>query len=471
MRPYDKDETSGACLMEKMNGRWCAALSSGRVVDDAVTIHRRVLGGSAGMLAGMMVAGSAWAAGTGTVPDSGDTAWMLTSTLLVILMSLPGLALFYGGLARSKNMVSVLMQVFVIFALITLLWVIYGYSLAFSGEGRFYGDLDRLFLKGIGPETMSTALSTIPEYVFVSFQAAFAAITMALVVGAFAERIRFAAVLVFAVVWFSLSYLPVAHMIWGGGLLAEDGALDFAGGTVIHVNAGVAGLVGAWFVGKRIGLGHESFAPHSLTLTMVGASLLWVGWFGFNAGSAGAANSIAGLAFINTIVASSAAVIGWLMVEGLVKGKASLLGAVSGAVAGLVGITPAAGFVSPLGAICIGLLAGAACVWGVSGMKRLLNVDDAFDVFGIHGLGGIIGALLTGVFVSPDLGGVGLENYAMVHQVWVQLKGVLLTMGWSAVVASAGYVLARVTVGLRVSADAEREGLDLSSHGERAYHP
>ena len=368
--------------------------------------------------------------------SSGDTAWMLTSTLLVILMSLPGLALFYGGLARSKNMVSVLMQVFVIFALVTFLWVIYGYSLTFSGAGLFIGDLDRLFLQGIGPDTMSAALVTIPEYVFVSFQAAFAAITMALVVGAFAERIRFAAVLVFAVIWFSLSYIPVAHMIWGGGLLAGDGALDFAGGTVIHVNAGMAGLVAAAFIGPRIGLGRESFAPHSMTLTMVGASLLWVGWFGFNAGSAGAANGIAGLAFINTIVATSAAVIGWLTVESLIKGKASLLGAVSGAVAGLVGVTPAAGFVGPMGAIVIGLLTGAACVWGVSGLKRLLRVDDAFDVFGIHGVGGIIGALLTGVFVSPALGGVGLEDYAMGHQVWVQAKGVLLTMIWSSVVAT-----------------------------------
>lgn len=402
--------------------------------------------------------------------SSGDTAWMLTSTLLVILMSLPGLALFYGGLARSKNMVSVLMQVFVIFALVTFLWVIYGYSLTFSGEGLFIGDLDRLFLKGIGPDTMSAALATIPEYVFVSFQAAFAAITMALVVGAFAERIRFAAVLVFAVIWFSLSYIPVAHMIWGGGLLAGDGALDFAGGTVIHVNAGMAGLVAAAFIGPRIGLGRESFAPHSMTLTMVGASLLWVGWFGFNAGSAGAANGIAGLAFINTIVATSAAVIGWLTVESLIKGKASLLGAVSGAVAGLVGVTPAAGFVGPMGAIVIGLVTGAACVWGVSGLKRLLRVDDAFDVFGIHGVGGIIGALLTGVFVSPALGGVGLEDYAMGHQVWVQAKGVLLTMVWSSLVATLACLVARATVGLRVSADAEREGLDLTSHGESAYH-
>lgn len=402
--------------------------------------------------------------------NSGDTAWMLTSTLLVILMSLPGLALFYGGLARAKNMVSVLMQVLSIFALVTLLWVAYGYSLTFMGEGRFFGGFDGLFLKGIGPDTMSSALPTIPEYVFISFQAAFAAITAALIVGAFAERIRFGAVMIFTAIWFTFCYIPVAHMIWGGGLLAEDGALDFAGGTVIHVNAGVAALVGAYMLGKRVGLGRESFAPHSLTLTMVGASLLWVGWFGFNAGSAGAADGAAGLAFINTIVATSAAVLAWLVVETIIKGKPSLLGGASGAVAGLVGVTPAAGFVGPMGAIVIGAVAGAACVWGVSGLKRMLGADDAFDVFGVHGVGGIIGAVLTGVFVSPDLGGVGLENYHMATQVWVQLKGVLLTMVWSAVVAFVAYSVAKATVGLRVEPDAEREGLDLTSHGEQAYH-
>ncbi len=425
---------------------------------------------SAAALPLLLLAAPAWADEGASALNAGDTAWMLTSTLLVILMSLPGLALFYGGLARTKNMVSVLMQVFVIFALVTFLWVLYGYSLAFAGEGLFYGGFDRVFLKGIGPDTMSSALSTIPEYVFVSFQAAFAAITVALVVGGFAERIKFSAVLIFTVLWFTFCYLPVAHMIWGGGLLAEDGALDFAGGTVIHINAGVAALVGAKILGKRIGLGRESFAPHSLTLTMVGACLLWVGWFGFNAGSAGAANGIAGLAFINTIVATSAGVLAWLVVESLIKGKASLLGAVSGAVAGLVGVTPAAGFVGPVGAIIIGLISGAACVWGVSGLKRLLGIDDAFDVFGIHGVAGIIGAVLTGVFVSPDLGGVGLENYSMANQVWVQLKGVLLTMVWSALVASAAYLIARATVGLRVDGDAERQGLDLTSHGESAYH-
>lgn len=427
---------------------------------------------AASSLAGAQETAAVVAAVVEEVPtiDTGDTAWMLTSTVLVILMSIPGLALFYGGLSRSKNMVSVLMQVFVVFSLITLLWAIYGFSLAFGGEGKIYGSFDYLFLKGITPDTVSSALSTIPEYVFVSFQAAFAAITVALVVGSFAERIKFSAVIIFSIIWFTFSYLPMAHMVWGGGLLAEDGALDFAGGTVIHINAGIAGLVGAYILGKRVGLGKESFAPHSLTLTMVGACFLWVGWFGFNAGSAGAANGIAGLAFINTIVATSAAVVAWLAVESLIKGKPSLLGAASGAVAGLVGVTPAAGFVGPVGAIVIGALSGAACVWGVSGMKKMLNADDAFDVFGIHGLAGIIGAVLTGVFVAPSLGGVGVDDYNMASQVWVQVKSVLVTIVLSAVVAYIAYMVAKATVGLRVTAEAEREGLDITSHGETAYH-
>ncbi|MDH5205390.1 MAG: ammonium transporter, partial [Hylemonella sp.] len=319
--------------------------------------------------------------------DSGDTAWMLTSTMLVILMTIPGLALFYGGLGRSKNMLSVLMQVFVIFSLISLLWAIYGYSLAFSGEGKFFGSFDKLFLKGVSQDSFG-ALTTIPEYVFFAFQGTFAAITVALIVGAFAERIKFSAVLLFSVLWFTFSYVPMAHIVWGGGLLGADGALDFAGGTVVHINAGIAGLIGAYMVGKRIGYGKESMAPHSLTLTMVGASLLWVGWFGFNAGSAGAANAQAGLAFVNTVLATAAACLSWIAVEALVKGKASMLGAVSGAVAGLVAVTPAAGFVGPMGAIVMGLIAGPVCLWGVSGLKKMLGADDAFDVFGVHGVGG-----------------------------------------------------------------------------------
>ncbi|MCO8248849.1 ammonium transporter [Comamonas thiooxydans] len=401
--------------------------------------------------------------------SAGDTAWMLTSTMLVILMVIPGLALFYGGLVRSKNMLSVLAQVFVIFSLITVLWAIYGYSLAFGGEGKFFAGFDKLFLMGITPDTLSSMLKTIPEYVFVAFQSTFAAITVALIVGAFAERIKFAAVIVFSVLWFTFSYIPMAHMVWGGGLLGADGALDFAGGTVVHINAAVAGLVGAYMLGKRIGFGKEALPPHSLTLTMVGASLLWVGWFGFNAGSAGAANGVAGLAFINTILATGAAAISWIVAEALLRGKASMLGAASGAVAGLVTITPAAGFVGPMGSIVMGIIAGPLCFWGVSGLKRLLKVDDVCDVFGVHGVGGILGAILTGVFCAKGLGGIEPEGYNMAHQLWVQVESVLVTIVWSGVVSYVAYKIADLTVGLRVSEESERQGLDITSHGEVAY--
>ncbi|MDO9403765.1 MAG: ammonium transporter [Polaromonas sp.] len=403
--------------------------------------------------------------------DSGDTAWMMTSTLLVILMTIPGLALFYGGLGRSKNMLSVLMQVFVIFSLISILWAIYGYSLAFAGSGKFFGDLSKMFLKGITPDSIGV-LVTIPEYVFVSFQGTFAAITVALIVGAFAERIKFSAVLLFSVLWFTFSYVPMAHIVWGGGLLGADGALDFAGGTVVHINAGVAGLVGAYMVGKRLGYGKEAMAPHSLTLTMVGASLLWVGWFGFNAGSAGAANGGAGLAFINTVLATAAATLAWILGESMLKGKASMLGAASGAVAGLVAVTPAAGFVGPMGSIVLGVIAGFICLWGVSGLKKMLGADDAFDVFGVHGVGGIVGAILTGVFASQGLGGTGgltPDTFTMGGQVWIQVKSVLFTIVWSGVVAFIAFKIADLTIGLRVTEEEEREGLDISSHGETAY--
>ena len=413
--------------------------------------------------------------------DTGDTAWMLTSTMLVILMVIPGLALFYGGLARSKNMLSVLVQVFVIFALITVLWAVYGYSLTFAGEGQFYGGFDKIFLKGIAPDTLSGLLPTIPEYVFVAFQSTFAAITVALIVGSFAERIKFAAVLIFAVLWFTFSYIPMAHMVWGGGLLGKDGALDFAGGTVVHINAGIAGLVGAYMVGKRIGFGREAMTPHSLTLTMVGASLLWVGWFGFNAGSALEANGFAALAFINTLVATAAAVLAWCLGEALMRGKASMLGAASGAVAGLVAVTPAAGNVGIGGALIIGLVGGFACLWGVHGLKKMLGADDSLDVFGVHGVGGIVGALLTGVFNSPALGGPGYvadwvtasmvtaADYSIAAQVWTQAKAVLLTVVWSGVVSVIAFKLVDLMVGLRVSEEDEREGLDITSHGETAY--
>lgn len=402
--------------------------------------------------------------------DSGDTAWMLTSTMLVILMIIPGLALFYGGLVRSKNMLSVLAQVFTIFSLITVLWAVYGFSLTFGGEGKFYGDFSKLFLSGITPDTVSSALSTIPEFVFVAFQSTFAAITVALIVGAFAERAKFSAVMIFSVLWFTFSYIPMAHMVWGGGLMAEDGALDFAGGTVVHINAAVAGLVGAYMVGKRLGFGKEALPPHSLTLTMVGGALLWVGWFGFNAGSAGAANGGAGLAFINTILATGAAAVAWMVAETMHKGKASMLGVVSGAVGGLVTITPAAGFVGPMGSIVMGLIAGPLCLWGVSGLKRMLKVDDVCDVFGVHGVGGILGAILTGVFCAASLGGVEPEGYNMASQVWVQFKSVIITIVWCGVVSFICYKVADILVGLRVSEDAEREGLDITTHGESAYN-
>ena len=406
--------------------------------------------------------------------DKGDVAWMMVSTLLVIFMAVPGLALFYGGLVRSKNMLSVLMQVLVVFSLITVLWAVYGYSLAFGGQGLIVGDLSKLFLSGVNGDSLAdtfTASAKLPEYIFIAFQATFAGITCALIVGSFAERIKFSAVLLFSVIWFTFCYLPIAHMVWGpGGYLLGKGALDFAGGTVVHINAGVAGLVGAYMVGKRIGYGKESMAPHSLTLTMVGASLLWVGWFGFNAGSNLEATSGATLAFVNTLLATGAAVLAWCVGEALSKGKASMLGAASGAIAGLVAITPACGSVGPMGSIIIGLIAGFVCLWGVNGLKRMLKVDDSLDVFGVHGVGGIVGALLTGVFTAPSLGGTGKADFSIASQVFIQAEGVVITIVWSAVVAVIAYKIVDMLVGLRVTEEEEREGLDISSHGETAYH-
>ncbi len=443
------------------------------------------------------------------VPNKGDTAWMMVSTLLVILMAIPGLALFYGGLVRSKNMLSVLMQVMVSFSLIVVLWFIYGYSLAFTEGGAFFGGFDRLFMKGIWDNAAGTFANAatfskgvvIPEIVFAAFQATFAGITGALIVGAFAERMKFSAVLAFMVLWFTFSYAPIAHMVWfwagpdaylskevvdkvnsTAGYIWQMGALDFAGGTVVHINAAVAGLVGAFMLGKRIGYGKESMAPHNLTMTMVGASLLWVGWFGFNAGSALEANGFAALAFINTFGATAAAVLAWCLGEALMRGKASMLGAASGAVAGLVAITPAAGNVGVGGALVIGVVAGFVCLWGVNGLKKMLGADDSLDVFGVHGVGGIVGALLTGVFNSPALGGpsfvgdwvtasmVAQADYSIAAQVWIQAKAVLITIVWSGVVSYVAYKLVDLTIGLRVSADEEREGLDIASHGETAYH-
>jgi Amt family ammonium transporter len=403
--------------------------------------------------------------------SAGDTAWMLTSTMLVILMIIPGLALFYGGLVRSKNMLSVLAQVFIIFSLITVLWVIYGYTLAFGGEGKFFGGFDKLFLMGITPDTLSSMLKTIPEYVFVAFQSTFAAITVALIVGAFAERIKFAAVIVFSVLWFTFSYIPMAHMVWGGGLLAADGALDFAGGTVVHINAGIAALVGALVIGPRIGLGKDLMAPHSLPVAFIGAAVLFVGWFGFNAGSALASNGTAVLAMLNTFTATAGATLAWCLIETLARGKASALGAISGIVAGLVAITPAAGFVGPVGAIVLGAIASLVAYFFVAVVKNKFGYDDSLDVFGIHGIAGIVGAILTGVFASPSLGGVGYaEGVSMGGQLMVQIKAVVITIVWGGVVSFILYKITDVIVGLRVSSDEEREGLDKTSHGESAYH-
>ncbi len=406
--------------------------------------------------------------------DKGDVAWMMIATVLVVLMVVPGLALFYGGLVRSKNMLSVLMQVMVVFSLISVLWAAYGYSVAFGGEGLIIGNFSKAFLLGIKPDTLAATFTPgvmIPELIFVAFQATFAGITCALIVGSFAERMKFSAVLLFSVIWFTFSYLPIAHMVWGaGGYLFSKGALDFAGGTVVHINAAMAGLVGAYMVGKRIGYGKEALTPHSLTLTMVGASLLWVGWFGFNAGSNLEANGGAGLAFINTLLATAAAVLAWCIGEALSKGKASMLGAASGAVAGLVAITPACGSVGPMGGIAIGLIAGFLCLWGVTGLKKMLGADDSLDVFGVHGVGGIVGALLTGVFSAGSLGGIKGDDYSIASQMVVQAEGVLITMVWSAVVAFIAYKIVDMVIGLRVSEEAEREGLDISAHGETAYN-
>jgi ammonium transporter, Amt family len=443
------------------------------------------------------------------VPNKGDVAWMIVATAFVIMMSIPGLALFYGGLVRSKNMLSVLMQVFVTFSLIVVLWCLYGYSLAFTEGNSFIGGFDRVFMKGLFDPMKGEFANTgtfskgvvLPELIFMAFQATFAAITCCLIIGAFAERIKFSAMLLFMVLWFTFSYAPIAHMVWfwagpdaytagmtkeaadavtaKAGMIWQWGALDFAGGTVVHINAAVAGLVGAYVIGKRTGYGKESFAPHSLTLTMVGASLLWVGWFGFNAGSALEANGTAVLAFMNTFSATAAAVLAWCIGEALSKGKASMLGAASGAVAGLVAITPACGNVGLMGAIVVGFVAGFACLWGVNGLKRVLGADDSLDVFGVHGVGGIVGALLTGVFNTQLLGGPGqvtdwvtatVGSAGIADQVWIQFKAVMVTIVWSGVVSLVAYKIVDLVMGLRVTEEEEREGLDISSHGETAYN-
>lgn len=445
-------------------------------------------------------AGPALADAAAPVPDKGDTAWMIVSTLLVTLMTIPGLALFYGGLVRSKNMLSVLMQVFTVFSLCIVLWVLYGYSIAFTEGNAFFGGFDKILLKGVGVDSVAATFSkgvVIPELVYVFFQATFAAITPALIIGAFAERMKFSAVLAFIVLWFTFAYLPMAHMVWywagpdaytdadaalkagaTAGFLFQKGAIDFAGGTVVHINAAIAGLIGAFMVGKRVGFGKESMAPHSLTMTMIGACLLWVGWFGFNAGSNLEATGLAALAFGNTMTATAAAALSWTFAEWILKGKPSMLGAASGAVAGLVAVTPACGWVGIGGALIIGLLAGVICLWGVNGLKRMLGADDALDVFGVHGVGGMLGAVLTGIFADPALGGVGVydyvankvADYSISTQVISQLWGIGTTIIWSGVVSIVAYKLVDLTIGLRVTEEEEREGLDTVSHGESAYH-
>jgi ammonium transporter, Amt family len=447
----------------------------------------------------------AGAADAPPVPNKGDTSWMLTSTALVLLMSVPALGLFYGGLVRTKNMLSVLMQVFVGFSLISVLWCVYGYSLAFTAGNPFFGGFSRLFLNGTfdsatGAFSLGATFSKATpmyELVFVAFQATFAAITCCLILGSLVERIKFSAVMVFLVLWFTFSYLPVAHMVWFwqgpdaytgadvvdaqnalAGYIWQMGALDFAGGTVVHINAGVAGLVGAIILGKRLGYGKVPMPPHSVTMTMIGAALLWFGWFGFNAGSALEANGFAALAFVNTYLATACAVVSWMVVEWIVKGKPSMVGAASGAVAGLVAITPAAGNVGIPGAFAIGLGVGVVCFWGVTGLKKLIKADDSLDVFGVHALGGIFGALATGIFNSPDLGGPGLvvdwvtgkTGYPGIGaQLLIQAKAVGIVVVWTAVVAAVSFYIVKALFGLRVTEDEEREGLDLVSHGERAY--
>ncbi|MEY4764916.1 MAG: hypothetical protein RI907_1589 [Pseudomonadota bacterium] len=477
----------GATWLSGMGSAWAQAADAA-----ATTAATAVEAASAPVVA-------AAAAAAPTV-NKGDSAWMIVATLLVIMMAVPGLPLFYGGMVRAKNMLSVMMQCLLTFALLGMLWCIYGYSLAFTEGNAFFGGFSKLFLQGVTADSVAATFSkgvAVPEFLYIAFQMTFAAITPALIIGAVAERVKFSALLLFMVLWFTFSYLPMAHMVWywagpdaytsaaageaagaTAGFLFQKGAIDFAGGTVVHINAAMAGLVGAFMIGKRVGFGKEHMAPHSLVMTMIGASLLWVGWFGFNVGSNLEASGTAGLAFLNTFLATCAATVSWTVVEAFFKGKPSMLGAASGAIAGLVAITPACGFVGVMGSMVIGLLAGAVCYWGVNGLKRMLGVDDSLDVFGVHGVGGILGALLTGVFAAPSLGGTGVYDYvanavgpySISTQLISQLWGVGVSVVWSGVVSFIAFKIADLTLGLRVSADDEREGLDVTAHGEQAYH-
>lgn len=490
----------GACAMLSPAMAEEKVVSSVVAVQPAVSVEDTAAQAGAAAAPAADAAAATAAAPVAPAPNKGDTTWMIVATLLVIMMAVPGLPLFYGGMVRSKNMLSISMQVFVTFSLLGVLWCVYGYSLAFTEGNAFFGGLDKLWLKGVTPESVTGTFSkgvVVPELIYIAFQMTFAAITPTLIVGAFAERAKFSAVLAFMVLWFTFSYLPLAHMVWfwagpdaytdaaaaeaataTAGFLFQKGAIDFAGGTVVHINAAVAGLVGAIMIGRRVGFGRESMAPHNLTMTMIGASLLWVGWFGFNVGSNMEANGSAALAFLTTFLATCAATVSWTLGETLFKGKPSMLGAASGAIAGLVAITPACGFVGPMGALVIGLIAGLVCLWGVNGLKRMLGVDDSLDVFGVHGVGGILGAVLTGVFASPDLGGTGVYDYVankvgdfdMTAQVISQLWGVGTAIVWSGVVSFLSYFIVDKLIGLRVSEEEEREGLDTVAHGESAYH-
>ena len=409
------------------------------------------------------------------IMDKGDVSFMMIATVLVLFMTLPGLALFYGGLVRQKNMLSILMQTTVVACLVMVLWVIYGYSVTFGGgTGAFWGGTAKLFLRGVTPDSMAATFSAgyvIPEYVFIAFQMTFAAITPALIIGAFAERVRFSAVLLFSALWVTFVYFPIAHMVWdANGLLFKMGAIDFAGGTVVHINAGVAALVGCLVIGPRIGLGKENMAPHSMVMTMIGASMLWVGWFGFNVGSNLEANGGASLAMINTFVATAAATLAWSVIEAASRGKASMLGAASGMVAGLVAVTPACGTIGPMGAILLGALAAAACYFFVTTVKNMFHYDDSLDVFGVHGVGGIVGAVMTGVFSSATLGGVKGDDYSIAAQAWIQIEAVAITIAWTGIVSLVLYRIVDRMVGLRVDQDSERQGLDQTAHGESAYH-
>ncbi|MDW9541612.1 ammonium transporter [Sinorhizobium meliloti] len=442
------------------------------------TSLRRVGATAAAMLAPVVAFAqeAAPAAAATPVPDKADTTFMFLSTLLVLFMLIPGLALFYGGLVRAKNMLSVLMQCTVIGAAMMIVWVVYGYSFAFGGStSAYFGGFAKLFLAGVTVDSTAATFSdgvVIPEYLFMLFQMTFAAITPALIVGAFAERIKFSAAILFAILWATFVYFPIAHMVWdANGLLFGMGALDFAGGTVVHINAGVAGLVGAFMVGKRTGYGRDMMAPHSMTLTLVGAAMLWFGWFGFNAGSNLEASGGAVLATVNTFLATAAAVLSWSLVETLTRGKASMLGAASGMIAGLVAVTPAAGIAGPMGAIIMGLIVSPLCYFFVSVIKNKFHYDDTADVFGVHGVGGFFGAIATGVFASSSLGGIGYaDGVTMGNQLMTQITAVAITIVWCGVVSAILYKVVDALVGLRVSMEAEREGLDLSSHGEAAYH-